>query len=435
MTMRKFLKLIRHVLLALALVLLAAGIRSSWERDVSPAEPETMSEAAPEAAPRVLSLSDRTDHPALMDRAEDGAFYPDEALTCGELTGALGRLVEGLPKPASVMWLDERGLEGAYRGAAGLLEAGLPVPGGEGAFRPEREVTRGELARLLDQLGLQMEGEEQVLVRAIATAVARGSMLESGEGPDGTQAVTRREAAVVLMRLAGREPESERLFNAGLKPVDVSGDDWTWPFMADAALEGDIPTHGPGLFRMFGWLYKAGEDGAIVTDETDGVWVFGPDGRYTTGNASLDKMLVQALAASGANELTGQDALAAAYLYVKYNFAYKLTPRDEIPEEVGSTGWEFARASRFFRYGGGTCYGYAAAFGLMARALGENARIVAAEINQYYGDHAFVVIPEDGVDWIYDVELEDARPERHQDLELFHIQNYEIYNYWYTPDW
>lgn len=431
--MREIAKLIRYVLIALALVLLLAGIRSSGERDIS-ADGQTPLEAS-EATPLPrLSLADRTDHPALMDRRADGAFRPEEALTWGEFARAVEVLVEGLPKPAAAMWLDEGGLEGAYRGAAGLAEAGL-LDLDEGPFQPERAVTREELSGTLDQLGLQMEGEEQVLVRAVATAVAQGAMLESEEDADGTQAVTRREAAVVLERLAGREPESEGLFAAGLKPLDVSEDDWTWPFMADAGLAGEIPRRAPGIFRMYGWLYKADENGALVTDETDGVWSFGPDGRYTTGNARLDDELAGALAASGANELTGREALEAAYLYVKNSFEYKLAPGDEIPEEVGSTGWENTRALRFFRYGGGTCYGYAAAFGLLARALGENARILAAEINQFYGDHSFVVIPEDGVDWIYDVELEDARPERHGDLDLFHIRNYEVYNYWYTPDW
>lgn len=434
--MREKRKIILYaVLAALAGAMLLAGVRSSGTEDSAPASPAPTQ--TPEPSPPPLTLADRPDHPALMDRAEDGAFYPEEALTYGELTRALGRLVEGLPVPASAMWLDERGGEGALRGAAGLTEAEILEPDESGGpFQPERAVTRGELAGILDRLGLRMAGEEQVLVRAIATAVSRGSMLEGtgAEISDG-QPVARREAAVVLVRLAGREPESERLFGAGLKPVDVSGDDWTWPFMADAALEGDIPQYEPGIFRMFGWLYKAGDDGAIVTDETDGVWAFGPDGRYTTNDAALDGELVRALKASGANELTGQEALAAAYLYIKDHFVYRMTPLDATTEEVGSTGWEFKRAARFFRYRGGTCYGYAAAFGLMARALGENAQIVAAEVNQFYGDHAFVVIPEDGVDWIYDVELEDARPERHQDLELFRIQNHDIYDYWYTPDW
>lgn len=452
MTMRKFLKLIRYVLVTLALVALLTGIRSSRERDASAqaqaleTEPdETSSEAASETAlaavsenasetgPQPLSIADRTDHPALLYLMEDGAFHPERALTWGEFVRAVGVLVDGLSRPASTMWLSEDGLEGTYRGVSGLTRAGILDL--QGQFRPKRAMTRDDLAQTLDRLGLQMEGEEQVLVRAIATAVAQGAMLGGEEVLDGTQAVTRREAAVVLVRLAGREPESEGLFAAGLLPKDVGEDDWTWPFIADACLAGEIPVREPGIFRMYGWLYKADENGALVKDETDGVWTFGPDGRYTTGDAALDATLANALEVSGANDLTGRAALEAVYLYVKNNFSYKVTPEDTTPETTGSTGWEFARATRFFSNGGGTCYGYAATFGLLARALGENAHIVAARVNEHNAPHSFVVIQEDGVDWIYDVELEDARPYRHKDLALFHIQNFKIYNYWYNPSW
>lgn len=71
----------------------------------------------------------------------------------------------------------------------------------------------------------------------------------------------------------------------------------------------------------------------------------------------------------------------------------------------------------------------------MARALGFHAYAVAAEVNQFYGAHGFVVIPEGEVDYIYDVELEATRQERHGDLDLFHILNYDIYNYWYISNW
>ena len=391
--------------------------------------------SAAEQSPCTLSLSDRTDHPALLDGGRDGAFHPEEALTWGELARAVNALADGLPQPASAMWLGETGRDGAYRGAAGLMAAGILDP--DAAFQPDAGMTRADLAETLDRLGLLMEGEDQVWVRAVATAVSKGALLDDPATADGAQTVTRREAAVVLERLAGREPEpdSEALFDAGLMPSDVSRDDWAWPYMADACLTGAIPVREPGLVRMYGWLYEADENGELVRDAVDGVWCFGPDGRYTTGDADLDEKLAQALAASGANDLEGVEALQAAYLYVKDNFEYKLTPGDETPEAVGSTGWECGRAARFFRYGGGTCYGYAATFGLLARALGENAQIVAAQVNQFKGDHSFVVIPEDGTDWIYDVELEDARQYRHADLDLFHILNHAIYHYWYNASW
>jgi hypothetical protein len=190
-----------------------------------------------------------------------------------------------------------------------------------------------------------------------------------------------------------------------------------------------------GVHRAYGTLYAAWDDGTMVVDADYGVWTFGLDGAYTTGNEELDNYLLDALEACGANDLNDEEALEAAYLYIKYNFEYMVRPEDMDTIEVGVFGWEYDRAVRFFRYGGGTCYGFAAAFGLMARMLGYNAYAVAAQINEYYAPHGFVVIPEDGVDWIYDVEMENTRQDRHKDLALFHIQNYGIYNYWYIPDW
>lgn len=191
----------------------------------------------------------------------------------------------------------------------------------------------------------------------------------------------------------------------------------------------------PGLYRVDGWLYALGPEGESLRAGEDTVLTFDADGRYTTGDGQLDACLAQALHDSGADALEGDEALRAAYLYIKNDFHYKLKPEDAHTEENGSVDWINQRALRFLMVDGGTCYGYAAAFGLMARCLGCEAHIVAGEINQNYEAHAFVVIPENGVDYIYDVEMEDARPERHDDLELYRQTNHQIYSYWYEPAW
>ena len=45
------------------------------------------------------------------------------------------------------------------------------------------------------------------------------------------------------------------------------------------------------------------------------------------------------------------------------------------------------------------------------------------------------MIPEDGINYIYDPEMESTRPWRHADFGLFRITNGSIYNYWYSPWW
>ncbi len=192
----------------------------------------------------------------------------------------------------------------------------------------------------------------------------------------------------------------------------------------------------PGMYLVDGWLYALGDEGKSLREGAgNDIWAFDIDGRYTTGDGELDTYLADAMHKSGADVLTGDEALRAAYMYVKNNYHYKVKPEDAHLEENGSVGWVNERAKSFLPSAGGTCYGYAAAFGLMARCLGYEAHIIAGEINQYNEPHAFVVIPEDGTDYIYDVEMEDTRPERHEDMDLYRQENFQIYLYWYEPTW
>ena len=413
------------ILAALALSVLVAGVRSSetaggpdatlaaWAEAAATATPAPTPSPAPTPTPMPLRMETREDHPALLHLTGEGLFRPEENLTYGELAQALETLLEGLPEGGDAL---------ARLVAAGVIEPGM---------RADRNVGRMALYETLDRLSVSLPGKESDRAEEVAQAVEEQTLLTQSEAR-----LTRREAAVALVKLSGRTPDEGRLILGEGLPGDVDADDEAWAWMADAATEGEIPLREKGVYRLHGWLYAADEDGELIRSGTYGVWSFDADGRYTTGNKSLDEKLRQALHDCGADRLEGDEALQAVYLYVKNNFEYIVTPRDQTPEEVGSTGWEFQRASRFFRYGGGTCYGYAAAFGLLARCLGENAQIVAATVNQFNGPHSFVVIPDEwGTDWIYDVELEDTRPERHEDLDLFHIQNFAVYNYWYTPDW
>lgn len=412
----------------LVLTLLLIGIRSavpaelarqSWQQEEDKSRSSLDSAQKNENTPvitaiaRTAALVEQGSHPALMHLEGDGLFLPDDGMTLGELTTTLGALFESTTGHESVgKWLREEA-------------SGQPDTSEDGM------ASREDLVRLLGKLSTWLTGEEAERAKKLGRAVQEGTLLT-----DKSRQLTRREIAVVLVKLSGREPDEGRLILGEALPEDVLLQDEAWVYVADAVTEGEIPRREEGVYRLHGWLYAADEKGNLIRNRTFGVWSFDQDGRYTTGDSALDQSLQEALTASGADMLEGDEALKAVYLFVKNNFEYMVTPEDMNPEAEGSTGWEFERAARFFRYGGGTCYGYAAVFGLLARCLGENAQIVAATVNQFNGPHSFVVIADDsGTDWIYDVELEDTRPERHGDFDLYHIQNYAIYNYWYTPTW
>lgn len=379
-----------------------------------------------------LTIAKQDTHPALMTVNDVGYFQPYYRATIRETCESFYGLLKGLSAVSTKDETLDRALwaEG-YRAAALLHNAGI-LTGDD--IRPTDALTRQTLVAMLERIAGCLSGEEAARAAALAGDVSAGVT-----GKDGTSAgediITRAELAVVLVRLAGREPEEAALLIGEYLPVDVSMDTYGWQYIADAVTAGTVERPESGAYRAYGALYGVDENGKLFRDMDYGVWTFGPDGKYTTGDAELDDHIAQVLEACGADELPAEEALEAVYLHVKYNYVYLVTPEDMVTEEPGATGWENERALRFFRNGGGTCYGFAAGFGLLARSLGEHAYIVSAQVNEYYAPHGFVVIPVDGVDWIYDVEMEATRMERHKDLALFRIQNYDVYNYWYTPDW
>ena len=59
-----------------------------------------------------------------------------------------------------------------------------------------------------------------------------------------------------------------------------------------------------------------------------------------------------------------------------------------------------------FEHKKGNCYCFAGQFLYMARRLGYNAYVVSGGVGRKDSDHAWVMICENGVPYIYDVELE-----------------------------
>ena len=417
-----------YTFLICAAIVLAFGCHQALAEAAEPAEP-----ASTAAAEISLSIREQDAHPALMTVNSAGCFQPFSPATTEDICAGLYPMLGGLNQASArgeglgrTLW------GGNFRAAALLYNAGILAQGQ--TVRPGDTLKRGALAELLERLASRLSGGEAERAALLAEEVRSGATSQDGV-LEPEAAVTRAELAVVLERLAAREPEEAALLLGEYVPVDVERDSDAWLYIADAVTEGAPETPTSGTYRAYGALYAVDEDGQLLRDVDYGVWSFDADGRYTTGEETLDAYIAKALEDCEADELSAEDALEELYLYVKYNYEYLVTPEDTEPEAPGATGWENTRALRFFQNGGGTCYGFAAAFGLLARAMGEEAYIVSAQVNEYYAPHGFVVIPEDGVNWIYDVEMEATRMERHSDLELFHIENFSVYSYWYTPDW
>ena len=163
-----------------------------------------------------------------------------------------------------------------------------------------------------------------------------------------------------------------------------------------------IDRYAKGLHEIDGGMYYVEEDGSFLTNSAVGYLTFDANGRYTSGNATLDSYVDQALAACTNSGMTKAQKLRAAYLYVRDHGAYLARPH----QARGTTAWAEESALFMFEHKKGNCYCFAGQFLYMARRLGYNAYVVSGGVGRKDSDHAWVMICENGVPYIYDVELE-----------------------------
>lgn len=417
-------KKILYPVIALAILLAAARLSPALSVfDESAAAPpasatESSAPQRPEGTPVLITSA----HPVYMTADDQGNFHPEAGVTraeaCRILYGLMQNPVEGWCSYSDVNETDP------WYNAVACLTAWGVLPDSDGPFRPGDAVTGLEFASMLEGFSLTPGGNVSLTDKPL----------------------TRAELCAVLNGALGRSCDEGTLLVSGVTLyADVSVDDPYFSDIMEASVSHDFSpaadgteiwsgyTLQPGLYPLYGYLYYVDESGQLARNVTYSFWTFGPDGRYTTGNAELDAYLHSALSSCVTPDMTSDEALKAVYLYVKHNFTY--LNLGQTPEDYDAVGWEYDRALYFFQNGGDTCFGFAASFGLLARSLGYGAYIISGHVNEYYYPHSWVVIPEDGVNYIYDVELEYARPQRHADYDLFRITNFSIYSYWYDPWW
>ena len=163
-----------------------------------------------------------------------------------------------------------------------------------------------------------------------------------------------------------------------------------------------IDQYAEGLQEIDGGMYYVMADGSYLTNGAVGHLTFGADGRYTSGNAVLDSYVDQALAECTNSGMTKEQKLRAAYLYVRNHGAYLARPH----QARGTTDWAEESALFMFEHKKGNCYCFAGQFLYMARRLGYDAYVVSGGVGRKDSDHAWVMIHENGIPYIYDVELE-----------------------------
>ena len=179
--------------------------------------------------------------------------------------------------------------------------------------------------------------------------------------------------------------------------------------------------HTAGTYIYGSELYCVPADGAEFL--TSGVWKgleFGPDGRYTSGNAQLDGYVKQVLAQC-TNDSMSQETAAPGPLTSTSGDHGRYLARSH--RARGSVDWAMEEAQFFFENNRGNCYSFAGAFLYLARQLGYEAYPVSGGVGYDNKDHAWVIMPwADGQTYLFDVELEYAYRYRYankRDLDLF----------------
>lgn len=176
-------------------------------------------------------------------------------------------------------------------------------------------------------------------------------------------------------------------------------------FFVHAGDEGfSFTPHEAGLLDLSGALYDVQLDGSVLQDAQDGYLYFGPDGRYTSGNETLDEKIEEFLQTSCDEDTSREEKLRQAYDHIRDNFKYLSMQH----YDAGTTDWAEEATLAFLEQGKGNCYCFAGLFLYCARRLGYQAYVVAGWESKPTNDHAWVMIEQDGKTLLYDPQLEYA---------------------------
>lgn len=395
------------------------------DESAQPAESEAPAGEAPAPA---VKLTLRADHGKFMDGYSDGYFHPDSYLTRAQAAVMLYRcLPEDVSATPAAPFADVAA-DAWYATEVNTLGAlGVIAPDGSGNFRPDDYISRGELAMMLSPVVDAQPGENpfadvnvwQAAYQAILITHAAGIFQGRDDGLFHPGApLTRAEAAASFGRLLGRDPDPAAIVDLlPLRFPDVTPSFWAYADIQEASISHDADTSGDGaetwtawteertvlpdnFYRIGGRLYQV-SGGKFLHDVTAGVFTFDAAGRYTTGSDYLDAAVNDLVEEYHDSSLTREQNLRVLYNYVRDNFSYL-----KRPIYGTAVGWEPEAAEAFLQSGKGNCYCFSALFTFLARELGYPAQPVPGYLGRSRQDHCWLVIPEGGVNYMYDPQLE-----------------------------
>lgn len=371
------------------------------------------------------------EHVSYINGYPDGSFRPENNVTRAEAAMMLYSLLEK-SYPDRVGFADVA-KDDWYYDAIGLLAAGGIIEVTDYKVYPNEALTRAEFVSMLSRFYPAGDYEcaysdvpaDSEYYEHIAKATAMGWVQGYPDGSFGVdRLLTRAEAAAMINRATGRTADAGYVDGEISVPLftDIFAEHWAYYTVMEAAVG---HTHGrrgsgeeywrgvevndlrrPGGFFYVGvdFYYIDPETGWPVTDTQVGSFMFGPDGRYTSGDAEIDGYVTAALESVVSPGMSREEMLREAFLWTRDSFTY--LRRNYY--ELGHTGWTLEDARVMFQTGRGNCYCYAAVFYYLCRQLGYEATPIAGQVGHARDPHGWVEIDFDGVTYIFDTELEMA---------------------------
>lgn len=266
------------------------------------------------------------------------------------------------------------------------------------------------------------EGEDEPVTKETLTAIYRNPKLfppEQGAAalevlPEGE--VTRDAFARSICLLLNRDWENQpvKVVEKQSVPLDIDPGDASTGYLLDSCMEhtagretdGNIQnamlhmSWEPGFHLQKGILYCANEEGELLREESLGNLYFGEDGRYVSGDPELDE-IVEKLIFQFQQENEGADRytlLYAAFVHVRDNMRYIRREKLAFRE----TDWANRLGKEALTTYKGNCFHYAAAFTVLARGLGYDAREISGQGFEPLMPHGWVEIYIDGEQLFFD---------------------------------
>ncbi len=388
-------------------------------------------------------------HQPYMLLDEENLFHPHDNLLRSEAIGILYALLD-TDAEGSGSFSDVDRSAGYYKAAATLKDLGV-ISGSR--FHPDDPISCSELFDMLAHFfpassslyAFENIPEVDPRYGAFCLAMDRGWIEDLSVLPD--RDLTRAEAAHIFNLLCGRAPLAESDTAKVGTILDVSfRDPYFWD-IAEAAIPHEpaksdsgelwasstpLELHEEGFFFIGTELHCADAEGSALVDESYGNFDFGPDGAITTGMPELDEYVQEKL-----QELVDpatmepEKMLRTVYDHVTYRYSYL---RANI-YEIGETGWVNDEAYRMFSTGKGNCYSYAAAFGVLAKALGYDAICYSGTIGVAHQPHGWTEIEIDGINYIFDTNIEyEEHVMAHKSTCMFKLPPERVTGWYYIKD-